>query len=54
MKGQSSKAVVKLEFVDEYYNMLVNTFVSKGFKDKLATEIIEEVLKDGEKIWQID
>ena len=50
MKGQSSKAVVKLEFVDEYYNMLVNTFVSKGFKDKSATEIIEEVLKDGEKL----
>ena len=46
MQGQSSKLIAKLDFVDIYYNMLANTFLSKGFENKnfirIAVKSLEE------------
>ena len=50
MQGQSSKLIAKLDFVNIYYNMLANTFLSKGFENKKSTEILEDILKTGEKL----
>lgn len=35
----------KIEFMDEYSNMINNTYISKGYNNKNATEIINDILQ---------
>lgn len=47
--GQSV-GTIKFELVDEYYNMLANTFISKGYSNVKSTDVIKDILTSSDLI----